>query len=140
MKKEETMKVTSTDELQKVRNAFSGEVVELPPFGDGQRFIAKLKRISLLELAKSGIIPNPLLGAVQEIYEGRQRADIKKYAEVLDIVCSKALIEPAYDTVKDILIDAQKVAILAYSQHGVAGLLPFRALAELQEDSNSSKK
>jgi len=140
MKKEESMKVTSTDELQKVRNAFSGEVVELPLFGDGQRFIAKLKRISLLELAKSGIIPNPLLGAVQEIYEGRQRADIKKYAEVLDIVCSKALIEPAYDTVKDILIDAQKVAILAYSQHGVAGLLPFRALAELQEDSNSSKK
>jgi hypothetical protein len=140
MKKEESMKVTSTDDLQKVRNTFSGEVVELPPFDDGQRFIAKLKRIPLLELAKSGVIPNPLLGAVQEIYEGRQRADIKKYAEVLDIVCSKALIEPAYDEVKDILIDAQKVAILAYSQHGVAGLLPFRALAELQADSNSSKK
>lgn len=128
------MKVTSIDDLQKVRKKASGEIVELPPFDSGEPFSAKLKRMSLLAFCKSGLIPNQLLGAVQEIYEGKQRADLKKYAEVLDIVCAEVLIEPAYDDVKDILTDLQKTAILTYAQNGIQGLLPFRALTDFSKE------
>jgi hypothetical protein len=134
------MDVTTQDELQKIRKQSSGEIVELPAFDSGQPFAAKLKRMSLLAFCKSGIIPNQLLAAVQEIYEGRQRGDIKKYAEVLDIICGEVMIEPTFEDVKDIITDTQKTAILTYAQHGVAGLLPFRALTEFQEDSNNLKK
>jgi hypothetical protein len=133
-------KITSATELAKVKKAFEGEVVELPAFDDGTPFNVKLKRASLLGLAKKGAIPNQLLGAVQEIYEGRQRADIKKYAEVLDIVCAECMVEPAFDDVKDLITDTQQVAILAYAQHGVAGLKPFRAFSKFSTNDNSSKK
>lgn len=133
-------KITSADEIAKVKKSFEGEVVELPAFDDGTEFNVKLKRASLLGLAKRGIIPNSLLGAVQEIYEGRQRADIKKYAEVLDIVCAECMVEPTFEDVKDIITDTQQVAILAYAQHGVAGLKPFRMLSKFQTNDNSSKK
>lgn len=133
-------KVTPIDEIQKVRKRLSGEVIELPDFDDGQPFNAKLKRLSLLELLKTGVIPNPLTAAAQEIYEGRQRADIKKYAEVLDIICEKALVEPAYEDVSDVLTDTQKVAILAYTQHGVAGLAPFRVFRSTDKGKEKDKK
>jgi len=115
-----------------------GEVIDISM--DGKPFNVRLKRLSLLELCKAGTIPNTLLGAAQEMYEGRQRADIKKYAEVLSIICELSLIEPKYEDISDILTDAQKAQIYTYSQHGVAGLLSFRQILELQEDSNSSKK
>jgi hypothetical protein len=123
------LKVTNTDDLQKVRKSFKeGEVVELPGFDTDKPFVAKLKRVSLLDLVGSETLPNTLLGAVQEIYEGKQRADIKKYADVLNVIASAALLEPVYEDVKDILTAEQKVAILSYTTHGVSGLLPFRAL------------
>lgn len=128
-----TDKPTSIEDIQKVRKKFKdGEVVELPAFDDGQEFNARLKRLSLLEMIKTEIIPNALLAAAQEIYEGKQRADIKKYAQVLDIICSQAMVEPAFDDVADILTDGQKIAIYTYSQHGVAGLEPFRIFSKLK--------
>jgi hypothetical protein len=127
------IKPTPIGELQKVRKKFKdGEVVELPAFDDGQEFSARLKRLSLLEMIKTEVIPNALLAAAQEIYEGKQRADIKKYAQVLDIICGQAMVEPAFEDVADILTDGQKIAIYTYSQHGVAGLEPFRIFSKLK--------
>jgi hypothetical protein len=137
----EELKVTNTDDLQKVRKLFvEGEVIELPAFESGEPFVARLKRLSLLELCKSDVLPNQLLGAVQEMYEGKQRSDLKKYAQTLDIICAQVLIEPAWEAVKDIITDTQKVAIFTYSQHGVAGLIPFRKLIEFQADNDTGKK
>ena len=135
------LKPTNFDDLQKVRSEFKdGEVVELPAFDSGQPFVAKLKRLSLLELCKSDVLPNQLLGAVQELYEGKQRADLKKYAQTLDIICEQVLVDPKWEDIKDILTDTQKVAIFTYSQHGVAGLLPFRSFIEFQTTDNTGKK
>ncbi len=125
------LKITSSDELQKVRENFKqGEVIELPNFDSGKPFVAKLKRVALLDLVCNEILPNALLGAVQEIYEGKQKTDIKRYSEVLNIIARLSLIEPSYDEVKDILTDMQRVTILAYATNGISGLLPFRALFE----------
>ena len=38
-----------------------GQIVELPGFGDGQPFVARLRRPSLMVLIKSGKVPNALL-------------------------------------------------------------------------------
>ena len=135
------LKPTNSNDLQKVRKLFKeGEVVELPAFESGEPFVARLKRLSLLELCKSDVLPNQLLGAVQEIYEGKQRSDLKKYAQVLDVICEQVLVEPKWEDIKDIITDTQKVAIFTYSQHGVAGLLPFRALTEFQAPDDTGKK
>jgi hypothetical protein len=135
------LKPTNFDDLQKVRSEFKdGEVVELPAFDSGQPFVAKLKRLSLLELCKSDVLPNQLLGSVQELYEGKQRADLKKYAQTLDIICEQVLVDPKWEDIKDILTDTQKVAIFTYSQHGVAGLLPFRSFTEFQTTDDTGKK
>ena len=83
-------------------------------------------------MIKTEVIPTALLAAAQEIYEGKQRADIKKYAQVLDIICGQAMVEPAFEDVADILTDGQKIAIYTYSQHGVAGLEPFRIFSKLK--------
>jgi len=131
------MEVTKLDDLKKFND---GEVVELPAFDDNTPFVARLKRLSLLALCKAGAIPNQLLGAAQEIFEGRQKSNIKNYADVLDVIISQALIEPAYDDVKDVLTDMQRMAIFAYTQGGVKALIPFREIEKLLEDSNSIKK
>ena len=131
------MEVTKLDDLKKFND---GEVVELPSFDDDTPFVAKLKRLSLLSLCKAGAIPNQLLGAAQEIFEGRQRTNIKSYAEVLDIVIKEAMVEPNYDDVKDILTDIQKIAIFSYTQNGIKGLLPFREIQRVSKDSFSGKK
>ena len=133
-------KITSLSEIAKVREIYDGKTVELPPFEDGTKFVAKLRRLSLLGLCKSGKIPNPLLGAALEIYEGRQKADIKQYAEILDIICELVMVEPKYEDIKDILSDQQKYEISLYAQSGVSGLEFFRKILKLQEDGASSKK
>ena len=131
------MEVTKLDDLKKFND---GEIVELPAFDDNTPFVAKLKRPSLLALCKAGAIPNQLLGAAQEIFEGRQKSNIKNYADVLDVIISQALIEPAYDDVKDVLTDMQRMAIFAYTQNGIKGLLPFREIERISKDSTLGKK
>jgi len=131
------MKVTNINDLKKFND---GEVIELPTFDDDTPFIAKLKRPSLLALCKAGAIPNQLLGAAQEIFEGKQRSNIKNYADVLDIVIKEALVEPAYDDVKDFLTDMQRIAIFSYTQNGIKGLLPFREIERIQKAGTDSKE
>lgn len=131
------MEVTNINDLKKFND---GEVVELPSFDDDTPFVAKLKRPSLLALCKAGAIPNQLLGAAQEIFEGKQRSNIKNYADVLDIVIKEALVEPAYDDVKDLLTDMQRIAIFSYTQNGIKGLLPFREIERIQKTGIDSKK
>ena len=131
------MEVTKTSDLKKIKD---GEVVELPKFDDGTPFIAKLRRPSLLYLCKSGAIPNELLAAAQEIFEGRQKGNIKNYADVLDKVLEVALVEPKYEEVAELLTDFQRLAIFSYTQNGVMGLQPFRKIEELSKIGGRSKK
>jgi len=131
------MEVTKTSDLKKLKD---GEIIELPKFDDGTPFVAKLRRPSLLYLCKSGAIPNELLAAAQEIFEGRQKGNIKNYADVLDKVLEVALVEPKYEEVAELLTDVQRLAIFSYTQNGVMGLQPFRKIEELSKIGGRSKK
>ena len=131
------LKVTSIAELKKMAN---GEVVELPGFTDGTTFVARLKRPSMLAMAKTGKIPNNLLGAANKLFIGvgnvlnqnNNKANSDALAELFDIIeiiCEECFVEPTYKDLKDNgieLTDQQKLAVFTYTQRGVKSLESFR--------------
>ena len=61
----QAMHITTISDLQSYAN---GTIVRFPDFGDGQPFVARVRRPSLLVLAKQGKIPNSLLTAAGELF------------------------------------------------------------------------
>ena len=125
--------VTSIHDLQ---NYGKGQIVKLPDFSEGQPFIARVKRPSMLVLAKSGKIPNSLLNAASQLFAkggGGLDADdenmLKDMYDLCHLMAEATLVEP---TVKDIedagltLTDEQMMAIFNYSQEGSKALESFR--------------
>ena len=51
------LKVTNIEDLKKVAQ---GEVIQLPQFSQGIPFNAKVKRVSLLNLVRKGVVPHKL--------------------------------------------------------------------------------
>ena len=82
-----------------------GELLELPPFVEGTEFIVRVKKPSLMALAKSGRIPNALLASAQELFNNAQKgkannADPQQLGKMYDLCVSMAkaaLVEPTYD-------------------------------------------
>lgn len=130
---EEQMKVTSFEDL---KSYSKGQIVELPPFADGQPFVARMRRPSLMVLVKSGQIPNTLLTAANELFSGGASSfDADKLDMLSDIlgicevIAKASLIEPTYEQIKEAgldLSDDQMMAIFSYSQNGVEALKSFR--------------
>lgn len=127
------MNVTSIAELAKYRE---GELVELPPFGENQPFYARLRRPSMLVLAKSGKIPNELLVSANSLFEkGSGSFDsldeqmLTKMFDVMEVICEASFVEPTYHDIKsaDIdLTDDQYLFVFGYSQNGIRQLDSFR--------------
>ena len=69
------VKVTSIDELKVMSQ---GELVELPPFIAGQKFVARLRRPSMMGLIQKGKIPNNLLRAANSLFTNKveEEADL----------------------------------------------------------------
>lgn len=130
---EEAMKVTSIYDLQSYA---AGTVVRLPDFGDGQPFVARLRRPSMLVLAKSGRIPNTLLNAAGDLFsKGSSGLDsdnekmLSDMCDIMNIICEAALMQPTLAEIKSVgleLSDDQMMAIFNYTQAGVKALEPFR--------------
>lgn len=126
-------KVTAIEDLMRYRE---GEVVELPPFGPDMPFVARLRRPSILLLAKDGKIPNTLLDTANSLFTGKDSAKIKKdnktlrdTFEVFDILCSAAFVSPTWDEIREAgieLTDEQFVFIFNYTQRGQKALKSFR--------------
>lgn len=129
----ENLRATSIDELCKYTE---GKLLELPSFGEGQRFIAKLKRPSLLSLVKNGKIPNSLLVVANNLFMGKidtviseDDSTLNDLFRVLDIICEACFVEPTYKSIKEAgieLTDEQYMAVFNYTQQGVKALEPFR--------------
>ena len=110
-----------------------GQLVELPGFGEGQPFYARLRRPSIMVLTKSGKIPNALLSAATELFTGKQDkndpVDLSEIVGVVEVICEAAFIEPTYAQIKEVgleLTDEQMMAVFNYSQKGIRALEPFR--------------
>lgn len=129
----ETLNVTSLGDLQSYAK---GMVVRLPDFAEGQPFVARVRRPSMLVLAKQGKIPNALLNAAGELFakggagiDSDDKNMLCNMYDVMDIIASAALIEPSLEQIKDCgleLSDNQMLAIFNYAQAGVKALESFR--------------
>ena len=127
------MKVTSLSDLQSYAK---GTLVELPDFAEGQPFIARMRRPSMLVLAKSGKIPNGLLTTAGELFTksgaGLDADNEKMLADMYDvcmIIAEAALIEPTLQDIRSAgleLSDDQVMAIFNYTQNGIRALSSFR--------------
>ena len=136
----EEKKVITGSDIEKLK-AKNGEVIDLPGFDENTPFNARVKRPSLMELCQKEIIPNSLLAEAQQLFEGDlQKGNLLKYNEVMRKVCEVALVEPKYESVKDILTDEQIVTIFDYTQKGVVAILPFRQIRKLQESLHSGRR
>lgn len=130
---EEAMRITSLSDLQSYA---AGTVVRFPDFGDGQPFVARVRRPSMLVLAKAGKIPNTLLTAASELFaKGGSGMDVdnenmlSEMYDIMNIICESALIQPSMAEIRSVgleLSDDQMMAIFNYSQAGVRALESFR--------------
>lgn len=128
----ETEQVTSLEQLKQYAN---GNIVRLPDFAEGQPFVAKLKRPSILGMAKQGKIPNSLLVKTNELFvqsgslDTEENSMMQEIYDVIDLIANETFVEPTYDEIKSIgieLTDEQMMFIFNYSQQGVKALESFR--------------
>ena len=131
--KEREVNVTSIEDL---KNYASGTIVEMPPFAEGQPLIARLRRPSILGMAKQGKIPNTLLVKANELFlqngaglDAEEEDTMKQLYDVLDLIAKETLVEPTYEDIKSVgleLTDEQMMFLFNYSQQGVKALESFR--------------
>lgn len=131
--KNREVNVTSIEDL---KNYANGTVVEMPPFAEGQPLIARLKRPSILGMAKQGKIPNTLLVKANELFlqngaglDAEEEDTMKQLYDVLDLIAKETLVEPTYEDIKSVgleLTDEQMMFLFNYSQQGVKALESFR--------------
>lgn len=129
----ETMNITSITDLHRYA---SGTVVRFPDFAEGQPFVARVRRPSMLVLAKSGKIPNTLLTTASELFaKGGEALDsddknmLSNFYDTCRIICEAALIQPTLAEIESsgmFLSDDQLMAIFNYTQTGVQALNSFR--------------
>lgn len=130
---DETMNITSITDLQ---NYGAGQIVRFPDFAEGQPFVARVRRPSMLVLAKSGKIPNTLMHTASELFaKGGSGLDtddanmLSDFYDTCEIICEAALIQPTLAEIKAAgitLSDDQLMAIFNYSQTGTKALQSFR--------------
>ena len=130
---DQVMGITSVSDLQSYA---AGVVVRFPDFTEGQPFVARVRRPSLLVLAKSGKIPNALLVAAGELFaKGGSGLDsdndkmLSDMYDIMHIICEASLVQPTLAEIEGAgvqLSDDQMMAIFNYSQAGVKALESFR--------------
>lgn len=130
---DQAMHITTVSDLQSYA---AGSIIRFPDFGDGQPFVARVRRPSMLVLAKQGKIPNSLLTTASELFAkggGGLDSDNENMLgdmyNIMDIIATAALIQPSMDEIKSAgieLSDDQMMAIFNYTQAGIKALESFR--------------
>lgn len=129
----EVMSITSISDLHAYGQ---GQVVRFPDFAEGQPFVARVRRPSMLVLAKQGKIPNSLLNTASELFAkgggGLDTDDknmLSNFYDTCEIICEAALMQPTLADIKNAgitLSDDQLMAIFNYTQTGIKALQSFR--------------
>ena len=125
-------KVTTIYDLQEYSR---GQIVKLPDFAEGQPFVARMRRPSLLVMAKKGKIPNKLLATATDLFNGGNSRNANNDSilsdtyDVCEAIAEAALVEPTMEEIKNAgleLSDNQLIAIFNYAQRGIEALNNFR--------------
>lgn len=108
------------------------KTIKISGFEEGEEIEVKVKKPSLLHIMSYGNIPNPLMETVKKIFAKKlTKKEAKKVSKqdevrVIDVFVSGALVEPAYDEVKEYLTDDQRNEIFAFAVGGLKDLESFR--------------
>lgn len=130
-----TAKIEQVTSLEQLKQYANGNIVRLPDFAEGQPFVAKLKRPSILGMAKQGKIPNSLLVKTNELFvqsgslDTEENSMMQEIYDVIDLIADETFVEPTYKEIKSTgieLTDEQMMFIFNYSQQGVKALESFR--------------
>lgn len=130
-----TAKTEQVTSLEQLKQYVNGNIVRLPDFAEGQPFVAKLKRPSILGMAKQGKIPNSLLVKTNELFvqsgslDTEENSMMQEIYDVIDLIADETFVEPTYKEIKSTgieLTDEQMMFIFNYSQQGVKALESFR--------------
>lgn len=125
-------KITSIEELKEIAK---GEIIELPGWTEEKPFVCRVKKVSILNLASEGKIPNTLLSEAEKVYskgggkKGSNNQDITELLKLMELVAAEVLLEPTLEDIKESglrLTDDQLNLIFDYSQKGVGALKKFR--------------
>ena len=96
--------------------------------------MARIKRPSMLALAKANKIPNSLLLTAHNLFAGagvdkKKPEALKDVFSVLDVICEACFVEPTYQELREAgveLTDEQYMFLFNYTQRGVRALDNFR--------------
>lgn len=135
MAKKVEQKILRPTTFEELKEYAKGQLVEIPAFAEGQPFVARLKRPSMLKLAETGRIPNSLLVTANQLFEkggggfnSENETAMSDMMKVIEEICSAAFVEPTYEEIKEAgidLTDDQLMFIFEYTQVGVKSLTPF---------------
>ena len=127
------LRVTSISDLAQQSK---GAIVELPPFAEGGKFFARLRRPSMLSLVRAGKIPNALLTSANKMFtsgpaslDSSNEGMMEEIFKIMDVICDAAFVEPTYSEIREAgieLTDDQIMFIFGYTQNGVRQLSSFR--------------
>jgi len=124
------LQVTNLEQLKQMAEY---DILELPKFKQEIPFNVKVKRVSLLNLVRKGIIPNKLLSAAEELFYGKSsnkgNVDMKTLTDVMFIMAENTLVEPSIKDLEEVgleLTDEQIVSLFNYSQKGIEEIESFR--------------
>lgn len=133
--KADVVKQATVTSIADLRTYAKGHIVKLPDFADGQPFIARLRRPSMLVLAKKGKIPNTLMSQASKLFAGGSDAMntsdpelLPNLSDLLEVICEASLLEPTLAEIEEIgldLTDEQMMEIFNYSQTGTKALTPI---------------
>lgn len=145
--KGEQLKPTTPQQL----NLYSqGIVIELPSFSEGQPFIARMTRPSIMYLAKTGQIPNALLSKAGEMFAEGSKAFkddnggmLNEVYDIMYAIAGASLMKPTLAEIESAgvqLTDEQLMFIFNYSQNGIKALEQFRRQREVLEHHHNSEQ
>lgn len=118
----------------------SQPLVDIQGFEPGEYLTVRLKSVSMLNLVKTGKIPNALLEEATKLFTGAKDntgkvdeakilnnlGDTDGVMQIIDTVVESAMVEPTYNEVREFITDAQKMEIFNWTQGGVDALKSFR--------------
>lgn len=118
----------------------SQPLVDIQGFEPGEYLTVRLKSVNLLDMVKTGKIPNALLEEATKLFTGSKDGsgkideakilsnlgDTNGVMQIIDTVVESAMVEPTYNEVKDFITDAQKMEIFNWTQGGINSLKSFR--------------
>lgn len=127
------LQITTLDQL---KDMF--QIVDLGEFDNGVPLIAKVKKPNLMSLVAHGKIPNPLMTAAMDMFNGNKDSmdnltkdakSLTNFFGLMEIMAQDCLIEPSYEELQSVGVELsqdQMLSILMYAQGGVKALEGFR--------------